>query len=354
MDLSITELVEAVYLPKHAIECNFSLEEWLGISHIRYYSLARYALKSALELLNIGKGDVVALPEFICRDLIASITNVGATVKYYPVDAHLNLACELKDFPDSKVIVVVNYFGFSQDLTEFNKIANQTGAILIEDNAHGLLSVDEYNHPLGTRTNIGIFSLRKTIPLLNGAALVVNNSELAQLLPDQLPEDVNGKGIIFHIKSFLRALTPVLGITPCRTLTSVTRIIRKSHTGQKIPKPDPNAEKMIPGTPPPCNSLIKDLSCLDVTSEVNRRRKLYINLDAKVRECGGLPVFDELPDGVSPYVFPFRAEDEKINIIQKHLKALNLECHRWPDLPDVIVPVAKTHYKNVWMIPFLW
>lgn len=354
MDHVLTSLVRQVYSPVYKRDHRVSIEQWLNTDNIRYYSLARYALESALRMLKVSSSDVVALPEFICRDLISSVYQVGAKVKFYPVDQYLNLVCSLEDFPHSNVIVAVNYFGFPQDLTVFNDIADKMGAVLIEDNAHGLLSSDSSGIPLGTRTRIGIFSLRKTFPLLNGAALVVNDSELAKLLPEQLPASVRGESIGFRFKKTLRALVPILGIKPCRILTNLVRVMRKLRTGQLIPLPEKNAEKIIPGNPRPCKFINKFLSCVDVPAEITRRRRLYLQLEKMILGYGGVPVFDSLPDKASPYVFPFRVDDENIETIMKYLKKNNLDCYLWPDLPDSIVQKTNSYYRNVWMIPFLW
>ena len=355
MDHVLKSLVKKIYSPVYKKDYSVSIEQWLNTDNIRYYSLTRYALESALRMLKIGKGDIVALAEFICRDLISSIYQVGAKVKFYPVDQYLNLACGLEDFPYSKVIVAVNYFGFPQDLTVINDIADKMGAVVIEDNAHGLLSSDLLGIPLGTRTQIGIFSLRKTFPLLNGAALVVNDSELSKLLPEQLPVSAKGEIIGFRLKKILRALVPILGIKPCRILTNLVRIMRKLRTGQQILLPEINAEKIIPGNPRPCKLANEVLSCVDVVAEITRRRELYLYLDKMILGLGGVPVFNSLPDKTSPYVFPFRVvNDENIETIKRYLNQNNLDCYLWPDLPDNIVQNTNSYYRNVWMIPFLW
>jgi len=355
MKKSLSSLIRQVYSHPFKIKKNTSIEKLLNTDNIRYYSLGRYALESALRMLKVGSGDVVALPEFICRDLISSIYQVGAKVKFYPVDQYLNLACGLEDFPHSKVIVAVNYFGFPQDLTIFNDIADKMGAVVIEDNAHGLLSSDLLGIPLGTRTQIGIFSLRKTFPLLNGAALVVNDNELAKLLPEQLPVSLKGESIGFRFKKILRALVPILGIKPCRILTNLVRIMRKLRTGQPIPLPEISAEKIIPGSPRPFKFVNEVLSCVDVREEITRRRELYLYLEKIIPGLGGSLIFDSLPDKTSPYVFPFRVvNNENIETIKRYLNQNNLDCYLWPDLPDGIIQKTNSYYRNVWMIPFLW
>lgn len=348
-------LIKQVYSPTLSLVGNFSPYKWFGTKTVRYYSLARHALVAALCLLGLKKGDEVALPEFICRDLLASLTIAGVSVVFYSVDQYLRPACKPEKFSNCKVIIVVNYFGFPQDLTFFTEIVNSTNALLIEDNAHGFLSCDENGIPLGTRTPIGLFSFRKILPLYNGAALVVNDKEWGKLLPDQIPCDyINNSALDYKIKKLMRGLVPIMGIQPCRIFTCLVRGGRRIFTGTAIPQAGTHAEKRIPLEPEPYDSLYKELAVINVSAEVSRRRNLYLLLDREIQKYGGIPVFDKLLEGVSPYTYPFRADDGKIERIRKFLKTLNLECHRWPDLPTSVLSTAKRHYLNVWMVPFLW
>jgi len=354
MEQNIDELVSKVYAGNYNSRRNFLLNAWLNNNNIRYYSLGRYALRESLKLLKIRKGDLVAVPEFICRDLLASVASVGAAVLFYPVNKSLNISTIPKEIYQAKAIVVVNYFGFPQDLDKFKEVADKSKATLIEDNAHGFLSRDISGRILGTRTPLGIFSLRKTIPLLNGAALVANDSSLSEKLPLQVDLDVSDIPFRIKLKKTLSRLVPFIGVFPCKLMILAARMVRKIYTGSEIPIPDYNAEIKIPGKENPCHSLYDDLSMVDTLTETSRRRGLYMSLDKDIREYGGEPIFDELTDGVVPYGFPFRANSEQLINIKKYLDSISLECNRWPDLPDDLVEQSKIYYRNVWMVPFLW
>jgi hypothetical protein len=342
-----------VYSSNQNIDSNFTLEKWLNSNNIRYYSLARYALINALKILKIEKGDVVALPEFICRDLISAISSVGATAIFYPVNESLNLSSIPKNLYFAKVIIAVNYFGFPQDLLKFKKVSSRSREI-IEDNAHGFLSYDSSGKILGTRTPIGIFSLRKTVPLLNGAAIIVNDNNLGGRLSEQIDMDFFDIPFKIKIKIFLRKLVPYIGIWACRLMTNIVRLSRRLKTGSEIPIADINAEELIPGKPNPYFGLHKDLSRLNLLEEISRRRALYIFLDKNIPKHGGVAVFDGLLDGVSPYCYPFRANNNEITTVKKYLLEIHLECNLWPDLPSHIVNKAPDYYKNVWVVSFLW
>ena len=350
----ISSAVRQVYFPPVKQHGSFSVERMLGTESIRYYRLGRHALVSALQMLNVGLGDRVAVPEFICRDLLASITSVGATAQYYPVDEKLCMACDDFELAGVKAIIAVNYFGFPQNLTQFEAISRQTGAVIIEDNAHGFLSRDTDGTPLGRRSPLGIFSLRKTVPISEGAALVVNDVALQDRMPEQLEPNLHEQPGSLRFKQMLRQSVPMVGINACRMMTATTRIARRIKTGHAIQPTRQDSETVIPDQAEPSKWAQGRISLLDENAEIARRRNLYRLLNEALPPHGAVPIFDDLPDGTSPYVFPFRAQEAFMADINRRLDKMGLECHRWPDLPAALGGVIKEHYSNVWMVPFLW
>ena len=184
-------LIKSIYAPlKKSIRGPWPLSGVFQHDRVYYYSFGRHALHQALRSGGVVSGDVVLMPELICRDLLSAVNALGATVKYYSVGRDLQFNDDLKTLPHAKAIVAVNYFGFPQDLGPFRQYCEKNESLLIEDNAHGFLSHDENFNLLGTRGDVGVFSLRKTLPLYNGAALVVNKSGYCLQEPHQ--PDGNG------------------------------------------------------------------------------------------------------------------------------------------------------------------
>lgn len=347
-----SSLIKQVYLPPTST-VNFSLEQWLGTDLVRYYSLGRYALVEALRISGVGRGDCIALPEFICRDVLVAIKAIGASVYYYPVDEMLRLVDSTQKLKEAKVIIIVNYFGFPQELSVFETLAKESGAVLIEDNAHGFLGRDIHGVPLGTRCTLGLISMRKSLASVNGAALILNDVSLAHLLPLQLNSNDSSLPLVFRVKQMLRRLVPLMGIQPCRAITWFIRMLRKIRTGDAINIAE-DSDTLIPAKREPHGQFFQQLRNVSVDAEIIRRRKLYKVVEKEISSIGGVSIFSELPQGVSPYVFPFRMKDEMINLVRQRLKSRGLECHRWPDLPDEVLSLEKLHYSNVWMVPFIW
>lgn len=321
-------------------------------STIRYFSLARHALAAALKACNIGVGNTILLPSFLCRDLLASLSQVGAEPRWYPVGTDLLPARNDEEWPTAKAVVAVNYFGFPQSLAPFRRYTERTGAILIEDNAHGFLSRDVDGQWLGTRGDMGLFSLRKTLPILDGAALWVKDGNRFVL---DAPLQPAGPGYAPSVVRKTRLRHAPLGGLLTGLATQAARTLRKLRTGHAIPPPSPEAEREIPHGPAPYAELMTALDALDADKEIERRRSLYRQVDQVARSLGVAPVFETLPDNTAPYGYPFRAESPaQAARLTRWAERRGLDVFAWPDLPDALAASAPAHYRNLYLVNFLW
>ena len=322
------------------------------INNIYFYSFARYALYYGLKYYGVKKEDKVLLPSFICREFLSAINSIGATPVFYHVDKNLNpINLPNKDY-DCKAIIAVNYFGFPQDLEPFEEFCKKTDSILIEDNAHGFLSYDEFGRLLGTRANIGIFSFRKTIPMNYGAGLYIDKKINRDDFPYSiLPEDHNNMYLL--LRSLFRKFFPIIGVSGIKLFTYAIRRIRKIRTGKYFPESDKSAETILPFIKSPPLNLMNKLDHLKIKEESNRRRELYLWLHNLIVESGGEPVFDELINGCVPYGFPFYVASSVKDNIENRLLSSGLESFPWPDLPQGL-KVYPEHYNKLRCVRFLW
>lgn len=346
------ERISRLYFPTQS-NGNWSFDAFVNHRPVRYFSYGRHALCEALRIIGCEKGDSVLLPAFICRDLLSAVNTTGALPLYYNVDRQMQIIESPDALPPAKAVLAVNYFGFPQSLEPFQQYAARTGAVIIEDNAHGFLSCDNKGKALGTRGDIGIFSIRKTLMLPDGAAMVINTSVKTSPLESQKISK-NYIATSFTIKRLLKKMAPPINLQTVRLLTSITRTIRKIITGYEILPSNRDAEYHLSSNPAPCQSLLPALAHLDVAGEISRRRELYTIIDSVIKNAGYEPVFPSLPAGVAPYAYPFYSPENGIGAAKRALKEVNLECFPWPELPDVIRPEAPDQYKSVWMISFLW
>lgn len=329
-----------------------NFEQIIFPAQIRYFSLARHALVAALRLLKLPAGTSVLLPEFICRDVLGAVHEAGGLPVFYSVNQHLVPAHSPEQWPIAKVVLAVNYFGFAQDLQPFQDYCQANGAHLIEDNAHGLLSADDQGTLLGLRSEIGIFSLRKTLAMPDGAALVVKEDTLIKMLPSQLTFVRAQGGFNFRIKQALRKI-PGIGNRIQGGAVQVLRVWRKLRTGSEIPISNDAVEIQVPGNPAPHEGLLEKLKQLRQEEEKQRRRELFFKVAESLKITGITPVYPELGDNTVPYGYPFYANQEVAAKARVALRALNLECFLWPELPKALVDSVSEYYRQLWLVNFI-
>lgn len=317
----------------------------------RYFSLARHALVEALQAINIQPGDSVAIPGLICRDLLASLATVGAHPVFYRVNERLGPV----EFPSDagiRAVVAVNYFGFAQDLEPFVHFCTSTGAILIEDNAHGFLSSDETGQLLGTRGAMGITSVRKTIRIADGAILSVNASHLIGRIHDQLPTTTYSIHL-FRFRRLLAVIERRYRIPILRLMRTFLRTIRRIRTGSSLPITTMVSETEILQLTGPHASSLHTIEQVDSNSEMARRRELYALVHKALAKLSLTPLFPELPLGTVPYGYPFYSDELTLRKASSKVARYGVEIIRWPELPDAIAPSAPFHYTNLWLVNFL-
>ncbi len=326
---------------------------FVGDGQVRYYSLARHALIEALQLAGVGSGSRILLPEYLCRDLLGTLHVLGARPYWYSVAPDLTPATSSADWPVTQVVLAVNYFGFAQDLRPFEKYAERTGAIVIEENAHGYLSRDWDGRWLGCRTGLGIFSLRKTLRIPDGGALWVGASYAARELPAQPAFDGTGVNPAQLTKARLRGL-PLVGELSYRLSTGLVRGLRKWRTGSDIPESDPASEQTIPVLANPWAGLLPSLVACDAPAEIERRRIAYFHCAEVGERVGAVPVFADLSPYCAPYAYAFRGDAVALAGMQRYAMSNGFDLVSWPDLPTEIVGQAPAHYCNIFLVNFLW
>ena len=323
------------------------------VSDIRYFSLARHALIEALKVAGVGHGDKVLLPEFVCRDLLASISALGASACWYPIGRDLSPSTPPATWPNAKVVLAVNYFGFPQKLDVFHQYAANCGAVIIEDNAHGFLSRDENGRWLGARTRLGIFSLRKTFRMPDGAALIVNERRFQEKLAPQSSFSGKGYNRSETIRLMLRRI-PIIGRLLDKIATNVVRLIRIVRYGAAVEPIGVISESQLPISSPPWIGLSGALDAIDVVAETERRRSAYMKMALMAAKLNIQPIFTDLPANCVPYGFPFRANNGSFDSMRKFAAKDGYGIMSWPDLPSAIQTYAPAHYLDVRLVNFLW
>jgi hypothetical protein len=284
--------------------------------------------------------------------VLGSIHSLGAEPVFYEVTPTL-APRDLDRAQPAKAVLAVNYFGLPQDLEPFGLYSQRTGAVVIEDNAHGFLSKTEDGQLLGTRTDLGIVSIRKTFRLQNGAALYVNNAHYVALAQPQLPFTKSRQSLGLLLRNASARIQRSTHFPMFSLLQFLIRLYRQARTGSKIPLSDPASEMTLPAPTAPHQSLQRLLSTLDPESESARRKNLYIAVGKRLSNLPITHVFPALSHAAVPYGYPIIASEGSIERVRKSLRGLSVEVIHWPDLPGAVHVNEDHMYRNVWVVNFL-
>lgn len=345
-------LVSTIYDPPRARQ-PWMLSEVLPAGTTRYYSLARWALVDALRASGVRPGDRVLVPGLVCREVMAAASVVGAGVTFYEVTPRLGAVLAADTGRAAKAVVAVNYFGFPQELDPFREYCARTGAALIEDNAHGLLSRDESGQWLGGRGDAGVFSFRKTIAVPDGGALVLGGRH--EMPPATPVPPVHRARLRHRAKQGCRWVAGRVGPVRAAAAISAIRRVRQSFVPVSLAGGSRDAETRIPIAPDPSAFVFRRLTVADLTLESQRRRTLYEIASRILEAAGAAPVFEHLSPHVVPYGCPAFVTPARFTEVAACLARHGLLCLRWPDLPIAIASSgAPEHYRHLMVVPFLW
>jgi hypothetical protein len=330
----------------------YNIKKTFRESKIYLYPYARIALYYLLETIKSENDKSIYVPKFICRDLLSPMNILKFKIQFYEIDKKLNAKLDFNLRSD--IVIMVNYFGFPQNISPFIEYKKKFNSILIEDNAHGLFSRDDGGTLLGTRGDFGLLSIRKSIFLPNGAALLINNRNFFNIQFESAPFKETLEDSNYKKKLYLKKVFRFLGYHAGIKFLKLRRFLRKIRTKSEIPLPCPTSEKELPDnhylTPMLKNG---ELNC-DINYEIKRRQTMFQLVLDYSKDFNIKPVFHNFTDNVSPYAFPFYAEKKDAKKFEKFLFKKGFYILPWPDLPGKIEEDCQDFYKKTWMVPFLW
>ena len=294
-------------------------------NNFKFFSFGRNAIYHIFENINLEKDDLVLIPNLICDVVLPPIEKFSNNIAYYSLNSRLE-PDNIYEYKNVKVIFVVNYFGFPQDISKLLNYCLENQIILIEDNAHGIFSKDKLNNYLGTRADFGIFSYRKTFFLPDGAILFHKSINYIQNVNYQYWNPIL---ITYNIKKILLFLSKISNI-------NILLIFRKKYLRLKNTiKVKERSDNNLNIDARPIKYSINFLSNVNEKKEFNRRRRLYLYFDQYLKNYNIKPVFDYLPFNTCPYGYPFYVIDETelMRVIHFSNKC-GFECVYWPTLPN--------------------
>ncbi len=292
------------------------------------FSHARVALKYALRSYDFKSSDSVLVPDFICDAILQPLKGLNVSYNFYTLKKDLtpdwgSVSEQLT--PKTKAILMVHYFGFPQDINDFQKFCNTHNLILIEDNAHGYGGkVNGYE--LGLFGDIGISSPRKSLGLLSGGQLLLNNKKF------ELDKSVESLSR-FKVSTFKGDIHKTLSQN--YFIKSWFRFLLKKQPHYW----DPFAFKESYVSDYRMDSYSeKILKEVNIKQVVEKRRALYLVWERFAIRKGIKPVFSKLHDGVSPLVFPAYVKTPALRRAWFNWGWKNrYNVHSWPSLPELVI-----------------
>lgn len=288
-----------------------------------------------LNLLHIERDlDTVLLPSYLCYSILMPFRRIGVRVEYYRVDADLavdweDLERKARRLGARAAAVIVNYFGFPEpgDVVRAICRIRQTGARVMYDATHSALNdcpwptvVDTSRSGSGSVAagvsglasgpvpgvtpvaDVCIMSLRKTLPVVDGAAVVwlggAQPSPALSVAKERVDSYFSSRALAMMLKAAF--VTDGLG--------SARNYLNLYDQAEAALDREFGASSAMSGV---SRSIIKRL---DVDQIRRARRENYAELVKALHEqdasrAGCEPLFPELPDGVAPLGCPVVADE---------------------------------------------
>lgn len=312
----------------------FSLLKRKEVKCYSFFGFARIALREGLKILEIEKTTTILVPSCICDVVVPPISELGVNIEFYRVLP--NLSPDIEDINakisrKTKGILIVNYFGFPQDPTVI-EIAEERDLFLIEDNAHSFLS-EKDSRLLGTFGDIGIATLRKTLPVPDGSVLFVNNEDLQKKTRIN-PHDTITNNARAHLLQYTFIGYKTLSHLCTHHRLSLdflkrTSLILNGHASSDV------AEDYERSKVPISPVSLKIANNLNLNEIAIKRRENYEFWLSELNGKKGIDViFKELPAGTVPQVFPIIVKHPEH--FMKRMSNIGVPVSHWPSLPLVV------------------
>jgi len=295
------------------------------------YGYARCALQDAYQLIGLKPGDVILYPDYVCDVILMPCRKLGLHVKYYPVQEDFQPEWDVVENliqENAKAVVTINYFGFPQLMDQWKSLIEKYDLWWIEDNAHGFSgNYREIN--LGNWGHVSVSSIRKFMPMISGALLIINSLRLMN--SEKIPPMTTIKLRLRLCREELRRVLGyffILNHIPYNKFRSVPKA-KSSSFYQDWTRPreiDVISRRLFPFF----MSKSKEYSA--------QRRMIYLSWEKFCLKHDLKPGFPFLPDGISPLVFPCYAKSLENQLFWLEWGRKNsVDVHAWPNLPIEVV-----------------
>lgn len=324
-----------------------------GATRYSFYGYGKVAMRDGIDILLDRRSAAtnVVLPAYLPYGIVEPFREAGLEPRFYGCDRALRPDVdqieELLD-ADSLAVMFVHYFGQSQpreEIATIRELCAEYDAYTIDDNAHSALSTLD-GQLLGTFGDIGITSLRKTLPIPNGAALFLTNADLPDSLQKRssIRDGYTKADYRYCARSFGRSVS---GQPLLKQALSTVRWVdgkrpQKTNGQVHTSEIEENPRDVYESTKVPMSQLSKHvIDRIDPVDVIAARRANYRIWDREIRTLDGVtPVFDSLTEGTCPQYYPVIVDDPS------DLGTLSRVGKPWPPLPHDIKDNEEFETEN--------
>ncbi|ELZ16088.1 DegT/DnrJ/EryC1/StrS aminotransferase [Haloterrigena salina JCM 13891] len=297
-----------------------------------FYGSGKAALYDGLAGL-VSPGENVLVPAYLPDAVVEPFRDLALEPRYYRVRETLapnraDLVERLDD--ETAAVVTVDYFGFPQSgLEAVASLLDDRDCYHVDDNAHAPISVDN-GTLLGTRGHLGITSLRKLLPIPDGAVLYCNDESVAARLE---PSSFAGVRDELGVDDCRHVLESVAGDL-LEANATVRRTVERLIAERSASVPDPKA-RYEAGKTPMSRVSAAVVDAADPTAIRRARRTNYLAWRRCFDSRSGVEIYHEtLPEGICPQVFPLRTDSPQRLVAA--LERCGVAAHTWPRLAATV------------------
>lgn len=274
----------------------------------------KIAIALACSLWDIKEGDHIIAPAYNCGSEIDPLLNSGASVSFYQVNSKAEIVFDdilRKATIKTKLIYIIHYFGWPQEIEGIISWAADRNIRVIEDCALALFSGNEKN-PIGLQGDAAIYSFPKSLPVPDGGALVIRNSEYSHDVSEAPPLiDVFRKTLPLFKRNFLRKIDCTWYFP---LIFSILQKNKKTawEVNNKISTQLPESYYFVKSKKKWKQSKLTQglLNKVNPQYVIHKRRENYRSLLRLFEELPAIqPLFPTLPDCVCPLAFPILTEN---------------------------------------------
>ena len=338
----------------------------LDAGRVEFVTSGTIAIALALQQMKIGKNDKVLLPAYHCISMVEPVVRANATPVFYKINDDTSV--DLDDIrarldSSTKLLLITHYFGFPQDLSKLRIFCDEHNILMLEDCAHAFFG--EYKgRPLGSFGDYAIASTMKFFPASEGGCLVSSRHPITSLR-------LESAGVVFEVKATLDALERGfeygrMGLLhkimylPIYLKNLIWEFIKKRVRSEKIDsEPDFSEEEfemeevwLNKASSSFSQYLTRKMSQTRIAA--SRRKNYTILLEALSDLSGCRPLFNKLPDGVIPYVFPLIVEEPEkfFKPLKNHgVPVIRFGEFLWRGMDMDTCPVSTSLSKRVFQFP---